>query len=74
MKEKRMEVKMIGCELGDGGGRWNVEERRWELEEKKKRQAGAIEDESWKKVKATRIRVDKNDDGILNHVLICLTF
>lgn len=28
-----MGVKMIGCELGDGG--WKVEERRWELEEKK---------------------------------------
>ena len=28
-----MEVKMIGRELGDGGGgRGNVEERRWELE------------------------------------------
>ena len=28
------------------GGRRDVEERRWELEEKKKRQAGANEDES----------------------------
>ena len=67
-----MGVKMIGCELGDG--RWNVEERRWELEEKKETIARANEDESWTKVKATRIRVDRNEDGILNHVFICLTF
>ena len=46
MKEKRMEVKMIGCELGDGGG--EVKRRRKEMGtgRKKKRQAGAIEDES----------------------------
>lgn len=43
MKEKRMEVKMIGCELGG-----EVKCRRKEMGtgRKKKRQAGAIEDES----------------------------
>lgn len=45
MKEKRMEVKMIGCELGDGG---EVKCRRKETGtgRKKKRQAVAIEDKS----------------------------
>ena len=47
MKEKRMEVKMIGCELGDGGGGGEMQKKgdgNWK--KKKKRQAGAIEDES----------------------------
>ena len=62
---------MIGCELGDGGWKWKKGDGNWK---KKKRQARANEDESWTKVKATRIRVHRNEDGILNHVFICLTF
>lgn len=33
MKEKRMGVKMIGCELGDGGKMWKTGDGNW----KKKR-------------------------------------
>ena len=46
MKEKRMEVKMIGCELGDGGGGKMQKKGDGNWKKKKKRQAGAIEDES----------------------------